>query len=94
MRLDARLLEDYRQTFNLMKHLGFNEISIWGLYVSRSWPADIKSAVEPARGVRVEKLIDEAHKRDIRVYSGLGVYSWAFDEIIHCLEGCQDTMTR
>jgi hypothetical protein len=82
MRLDERLLEDYRQTFDLMKHLGFNEISIWGLYVSRSWPVDIVSAVDPKRGAMVEKLIDEAHQRGIRVYSGLGVYSWGFEEII------------
>jgi hypothetical protein len=82
MRLDERLLEDYRRTFDLMKRLGFNEISIWGLYVSRAWPTDIRSAVAPARGAMVEKLIDDAHARDIRVYSGLGVYSWGFEEII------------
>ena len=82
MRLDERLLEDYRQTFDLMKRLSFNEISIWGLYVSRSWPVDIASAVTPARGTMVERLIDEAHKRGIKVFSGLGVYSWGFEEII------------
>jgi hypothetical protein len=82
MRLDERLLEDYRRTFDLMKRLGFNEISVWGLYVSRSWPVDISSAVDPKRGTMVERLIDEAHTRGIRVYSGLGVYSWGFEEII------------
>ncbi len=82
MRLDERLLEDYRQTFDLMKQLGFNEISIWGLYVSRSWPVDIRSAVYPKRGAMADKLIDKAHQRGIRVYSGLGVYSWGFEEII------------
>jgi hypothetical protein len=82
MRLDERLLEDYRRTFDLMKHLDFNEISIWGLYVSRSWPVNITSAVDPKRGAMVEKLIDEAHQHGIRVYSGLGVYSWGFEEII------------
>jgi len=82
MRLDERLLDDYRRTFDAMKHLGFNEISIWGLYVSRSWPVDITSAVDPKRGAMVEKLVDEAHQHGIRVYSGLGVYSWGFEEII------------
>src|SRR5262245_47748512 len=56
MRLDGRLLDDYRQTFDLMKQIGFNEISIWGLYVSRAWPVDIRSAVTPDRGALVEKL--------------------------------------
>ena len=38
MRLDERLLHDYSQTFDGMKRLGMNEISIWGLYVSRHSP--------------------------------------------------------
>jgi hypothetical protein len=30
MRLDERLLRDYRETFAMMKRLGFNEMSAWG----------------------------------------------------------------
>jgi hypothetical protein len=30
----------------------------------------------------VERLIASAHEHRIRVYSGLGVYSWGFEEII------------
>lgn len=82
MRLDEALLNDYRKTFALMSRLGFNEISIWGLYVSRAWPVDIESSVTPERGALVERLIASAHERGIRVYSGLGVYSWGFDDII------------
>jgi hypothetical protein len=82
MRLDEALLEDYRRTFDVMQAVGFNEISIWGLYVARAWPVDIRSAVRPERARLVEKLIEAAHRRGIRVYSGLGVYSWGFDEII------------
>lgn len=82
MRLDEQLLKDYRESFALMSRLGFNEMSVWGLYVSRAWPADIQSSVAPARGALVEKLIEAAHQKGIRVYSGLGVYSWGFDEII------------
>jgi len=82
MRLDKRLLEDYCRTFDLMKLLGFNEISIWGLYVSRAWPVRIKSSVDRERSRMMERLIDQAHKHGIRVYSGLGVYSWGFEEII------------
>jgi hypothetical protein len=82
MRLDERLFKDYRQTFALMRQIGFNEISVWGLYVSRAWPVDIRSAVSPDRGALVEKLIASAHQEGIRVYSGLGVYSWRFEEII------------
>ncbi|HET9318844.1 MAG TPA: hypothetical protein VFO27_03685, partial [Bryobacteraceae bacterium] len=82
MRLDAPLIEDYRRTFAAMKRLGFNAIVIWGFYVSRSWPPDIATAVPPERGALVGRLIDAAHEQGIRVYTGLGVYSWGFEEII------------
>ncbi len=82
MRLDERLLEDYRNTLRLMRQLGFNEAVIWGLYVANNWPVDIRSAVTPERGKLVERLIAEAHENGIRVLSGLGVYSWGFAEIL------------
>ena len=82
MRLDAALLEDYRRTFELMKRLRYNAIVIWGFYVSRNWPVDITSAVTAERGTLVGRLIDAAHEQNIRVYTGLGVYSWGFQEII------------
>jgi len=82
MRLDASLLVDYRRTFALMKRLGYNAIVIWGFYVARAWPPDISSAVSAERGVLVSRLIEAAHEQGIRVYTGLGVYSWGFDEII------------
>src|SRR5262249_32632044 len=82
MRLDALLLEDYRRAFAAMKRLGYNAIVIWGFYVARNWPLDITSAVSAERGALVGRLIDAAHEQGIRVYTGLGVYSWGFDEII------------
>jgi hypothetical protein len=87
MRLDPPLLDDYRRTFALMQRLGYNAIVIWGFYVSRSWPLDIPKAVPPERGALVGKLIDAAHEQGIRVYTGLGVYSWGFEEIIRANPG-------
>jgi hypothetical protein len=83
MRLDTGLLDDYSKTFEVMQMIGFNEISIWGLYVSRSWPLDIAASFDSNRGSNVEQLIEQAHRRGIRIYSGLGVYSWGFDDIIN-----------
>jgi hypothetical protein len=87
MRLDAALLDDYRRTFVLMKRLGFNAIVIWGFYVSRNWPLDISSVVTPERGALVSRLVEAAHEQGIRVYTGLGVYSWGFQEIIRANPG-------
>jgi hypothetical protein len=82
MRLDDVLLAEYRRTFVAMKRLGYNAIVVWGFYVSRSWPLDITSAVPAERGALVSELIDAAHEHDLRVYTGLGVYSWGFEKII------------
>ena len=82
MRVDAGLIRDYERTFQLMARLGFNEMTLWGLYVSQSWPVNIATAVTEERGKRVERILDAAHANGIRIYAGLGVYSWGFEEII------------
>lgn len=82
MRLDDALLRDYRRTFRLMPRAGYNEATIWGLYVAGAWPLDIRSAVRRERGANVERLLDMAHENGLRVYTGLGVCSWGFEEII------------
>lgn len=96
MRLDAALLKDYRDTFRLMKEWQLKELCVWGLYVSRSWPLDIQSSVTRERGKLVAKLIDDAHDQGIRVVSGLGIYSWGFDQILkanpHLMKGNSSAM--
>jgi len=82
MRLDSGLIEDFRRQFDLAQSLGLTGFCIWGLYVSRYWPLDIRSAVTRQRGPLVEELIGMAHERGLKIYSGLGVYSWGFQAIL------------
>ena len=82
MRLDEGLLQDYRETFALMRRVGFNEIVIWGLYTANHWPLELKAAVPAERGRKVERLLASAHEHGIKVLSGLGTYSWGFADII------------
>lgn len=82
LRLDDRLMTDYREAFQTLRRLGFDALSMWGLYVARAWPVDLAKAVSPARGRRVERLIAEAHAHGLKVYAGLGVFSWGFETII------------
>lgn len=96
MKLDDPLMRDYHVTFRLMREWKLQDLCIWGLYVSRAWPVDLKSSVTQERGARVEKLIADAHSHGVRVISGLGVYSWGFDEILkanpHLMKGNKSTM--
>ena len=50
MRINRQLLKDYSATFEVMKELGFQDLCVWGLYVSRAWPVDITSCGTAAAG--------------------------------------------
>ena len=81
IRLDEKLLADYREMFALMQRLGFSEIVIWGLYVAGNWPVDLASSITAERAALVTRLIADAHAHGIKVLSGLGTYSWGFEEL-------------
>ena len=81
IRLDERLLDDYTQTFRLMKTLGYTHISVWGLFVSRSWPVDIPRSIDRPRRALVEKLIAAAHQHGIRVLAELDQVGHAANDV-------------
>ncbi|RPJ37851.1 MAG: hypothetical protein EHM21_17680, partial [Chloroflexi bacterium] len=73
---------DFERIFDLLKESRYTHIVIWGLFTARDWPLDIQQSVSPARRKAVGDLLSSAHRRGLKVLSGLGVYSWGFDEII------------
>ena len=81
-RIDDKLLNDYDVNLKFMHEMGLNEIVIWGLFVSREWPLDLKNAIDDTRKKQVLAIIEKAHQYNIKVLSGVGVYSWGFDAII------------
>ena len=80
--IDDSLLHDYDQTFRVMHEIGLNELSLWGLFVARSWPVNIEQTLTETRKRQVLRLLESAHRQQIKVLTGMGVYSWGFDEII------------
>jgi hypothetical protein len=80
--LDDGILADFDSYFDLCEEAGYNEVAIWGLCVDRQWPLDIRSAVDADRRARIVRLVDAAHRRGVKVYAGIGVYSWGFDAIV------------
>jgi len=79
--LDDALVQDYRNYIDEAVKWGFNAFTVWGLFVDHSWPVDIASCY-PKRRPYVEQILDHAHKRGMRMMTGLGVYSWGFEELI------------
>lgn len=40
--IDAALLDDHRNTYALLHHLGIQGVCLWGLLVSREWPVEVE----------------------------------------------------
>jgi hypothetical protein len=80
--MDEQLVKDYKQYLEVAHEWGYNGFTIWGLFINHSWPLDLKSCLDSRRKRFIREIIDYAHKKDIRIYTGLGVYSWGFEEII------------
>ena len=81
-RIDDNLLRDYEVNLKFMHEIGLNEIVIWGLFVSREWPLEFNNVINETRKKQVLTIIEKAHQYNIKVLSGVGVYSWGFDAII------------
>jgi hypothetical protein len=89
--IDRRTLEDFKRTVRLLKEAGYTDLDIFGLLTNRDWPLQIDTVISPTRKRQVDVLIEEAHRNDIRVIYGLGVYSWGFDTIIKNDQGVRGT---
>jgi hypothetical protein len=82
IRLDDDMMRDFHEVFDLCQQVGFDKMVIWGLFVSRRWPVPLEKAIDTKRRKQIHELLDAAHQRGIKILSGLGVYSWGFEEII------------
>jgi hypothetical protein len=80
--LDDRTVNDITRCLDLASQAGFNEFDVFGLLATYAWPPDLSSVVDEARRSQVNKVINAAHDRSIKLLYGLGVYSWGFDAII------------
>ena len=82
VKIYEKTIDDYISLFNFLQKFGYNEITIWGLITSHDWPVDVSSALTKERKNYLDKIIREAHSKEIKIIYGLGVYSWGFNEII------------
>ncbi len=80
--IDDGLMADYTALAAFMQQNNLNELSVWGFFTSRNWSTDVENTIDTNRGDQIRSLINIAHNQGIKVFSGLGLYSWGFDDII------------
>jgi hypothetical protein len=89
--IDRRTTADFTKTVRLLKQSGYTALDIFGLLTNHDWPLEIERVISPARKRQVGALIEAAHRNELKVIYGLGVYSWGFDTIIKSDPGAQGT---
>jgi len=80
--VDEQLRQDYHELFGVLKDWGYDGLAIWGLIVNHSWPVNLDDSLTAERRHFLQQVIEDAHEHGLRIYSGLGLYSWGFEEII------------
>ena len=80
--VDEQTVKDYESFLRVARDSGYNGITLWGLYASHAWPVPLKNALVPERRRTIDRILHAADKMRIKVFYGLGVYSWGFEEII------------
>jgi hypothetical protein len=84
IRWDDQLLADQMRFLDVQAELGMTYNLVWGLFIDRSWPVpfDPKQVIDGERASKVKIFIDAAHERNLKIISGVGIYSWGFDQVI------------
>jgi len=80
--LDEQAEKDIINCVRLQGEAGYNIFTIWGLLATWGWPCDIASVLTAERRERVDRIIKAAHDNGMKIITGVGVYSWGFDEIV------------
>lgn len=81
--IDQSLIDDYADKYRMMQDIGITTLGVWGFFVGREWPVEVEQAIDQQRSRQIRTLFELAHQHGIKILSGLGVYSWGFEAIIH-----------
>ena len=79
---DDRAEADLTASIRLQAASGFDSLTVFGLLTSSNWLPRLEGTVSATRRRRVRRILDAARAAGIKVFYGLGVYSWGFDRII------------
>jgi hypothetical protein len=87
IRWDEPLLADQICFLDVQAELGVTCNVVWGLFVEGAWPVPLENVIEPAREEKLQTFVAAAHARGLKILSGVGIYSWGFDEVIKKVPG-------
>jgi hypothetical protein len=87
IRWDDQVAKDQRRFLDAQVETDMEYNLVWGFFVDRSWPVPFQDVVDAERARRLRAFTRAAHRRGLRVLSGMGVYSWGFDEVIAKVPG-------
>jgi hypothetical protein len=87
IRWDDQLLADQIRFLDAQAELGVTCNVVWGLFVDRAWPVPLENVIDAARAEKLQAFVAAAHERGLKVLSGVGIYSWGFDEVIEKVPG-------
>ena len=74
--LDDKTERDLIDCLTLGQQSGYNQIDVWGLFATSAYPIDIRSAFRnEQRRPRVDRILQAARERGIKIIYGTGVYS-------------------
>ena len=82
IRWDGKLLDDQIRFLDVQAELGMTYNLAWGFFIDRSWPVPFENVISCERAGKLRAFTEAAHDRGLKVLSGLGIYSWGFDEVI------------
>ena len=81
--LDDETIDSAIRAMDVQSEAGFNLLDVWGLFATTGYPPNVAEVFsDPDRRRRVNQLIKAAGDRDMKMFFGLGVLSWGYDEII------------
>ena len=65
--LDDEAIASAIRAMEAQASAGFNYLDVWGLFATYGWPTDIVSACPPERRGRIERLLQAARERGLRL---------------------------
>src|SRR3954452_1084578 len=87
IRWDDQLFADQIRFLDVQAELGVDHNVVWGLFVERAWPVPFEKVIDNARAERLQQFVAAAHERGVKLLSGVGIYSWGFEEVIARVPG-------